>query len=56
MNEEEELPLHPAPPNTRSNHITPYARGSWPVRTVHPVHTGSSVNFVRFDKEGRGWV
>ena len=25
-----------------------------PVRTVHPMHTGSSVSFVRFDKEGRG--
>ena len=26
-----------------------------PVHTVHPVHTGSSVDFVSFDKEGRVW-
>ena len=27
-----------------------------PVRTVHPVHTGSSESFDPFDREGRGWM
>jgi len=26
-----------------------------PVRTVHPVHTGSSEGFFSFGQEGRGW-
>ena len=44
----------PQPHNPVRTGIMARAHGG-PVRTVHPVHTGSSVGFVSFDKEGRGW-
>ena len=61
VNEEGGLLLHPAPLLYQIQPHNPVRTGvmarahGGPVRKVHPVHTGSSVGFVSFDKEGRGW-